>query len=83
MQELGLFVLRMATKPDLEEAFGRVMDAPQVDSSVIEPDRLQIRFLAPEHAARQVIERIYLDGGLVWSSRHALSDEEAGEQADA
>ena len=69
-----LFVLRTETRTDLENAFGFVNDHPDVASCVVEPGQLQIRFQAPAGTAQRLIERVYLEGGLVWSSRHPLAN---------
>jgi len=68
-----IFVLRLESSGTLEAAFAKLLDSSDVSSCVIEPDSLQIRFVANPSVASQLIEKIYLRGGLVWSSRHPLS----------
>jgi len=75
MAPLDVFVLRIRSPHRLESAFARVMESPDVASCMIEPDNHQIRFVAPVKHAEALIERIYLDGGLEWSSRHKLSSD--------
>lgn len=75
MSPLAIFVLRLESSDQLEDAYARLSESSDVESCIVESDRLQIRFAAPEPAAESLIERIYLGGGLVWSSRHAASTE--------
>jgi hypothetical protein len=41
---------------------------------MIEPEQERIRFLAPAGAADTLVERIYLEGGLLWCSRCSRYD---------
>jgi hypothetical protein len=68
-----IFVLRLESSGTLEAGFAKLLDSSDVSSCVIEPDNLQIRFVASAEVADQLIQKIYMRGGLVWSSRHALS----------
>ncbi len=78
MDPLDVYVLRIPAPRLLESAFAHVMACPDVASCMIEPDNHQIRFVAPLAQAQALIERIYLDGGLQWSSRHALNSDPRG-----
>jgi hypothetical protein len=68
-----IFVLRLESSGSLEAAFAKLLDSSEVSSCVIEPDNLQIRFVSFPKVADELIQKIYLRGGLVWSTRHALS----------
>ncbi|NIW37919.1 MAG: hypothetical protein GWN32_15955, partial [Gemmatimonadetes bacterium] len=39
-------------------------------SCTAESDHRRLRFVAPDRPADELIERIYLDGGLTWCTRH-------------
>jgi len=71
--DLYIYVLRLESSGTLEAAFAKLLDSEDVSSCVIEPDSLQIRFVSAQGLADELIHKIYLSGGLVWSSRHALS----------
>ena len=70
-----VIIVRIESEELLEKAFSRVLEAPDVSSCIIEPDHLQIRFVSDEDAAERLLHRIYLSGGLVWSSRHDLTSD--------
>ena len=78
MDSGDVYVLRISSPDRLESAFSLVMECPDVASCMIEPDNHQIRFVAPLQHAKALIERIYLDGGLQWSSRHSISADPRG-----
>ena len=65
-----VYFLRLDRATNLHRAFGAVSDARGVVSCTVEPRLRQIRFVAPVIEADALVERIYLDGGLVWCSRH-------------
>jgi hypothetical protein len=65
-----MYSLRLDRATNLHRAFGVVSDARGVISCTVEPRLGQIRFVAPVSEADALVERIYLDGGLVWCSRH-------------
>ena len=77
---LVVHTLRFASTADLSRAFQLLMDADDLEDCLVEAPDLQLRFVAPEGEADALVERIYLDGGLAWCSRHRL-DEEAADQA--
>lgn len=68
MTPYHFFVLRFRSRRELENAFARLMESPEVATCTIEPSNLEIQLLAPVREARPLIEAIYLEGGLVWSS---------------
>jgi hypothetical protein len=70
-----VIIVRIENEELLETAFSRVLEAPDVSSCIIEPDHLQLRFVSEEDVAERLLHRIYLSGGLVWSSRHDLSSD--------
>jgi hypothetical protein len=67
-----VYFLRLERATNLQWAFGVVSNARGVVSCTIEPQRRRIRFVAPAIEADALVERIYLDGGLVWCSRHTV-----------
>jgi hypothetical protein len=54
----------------MERAFDVISNARNVSSCTFEPGLSRVRFSAPPREADALAERIYLDGGLVWCSRH-------------
>ena len=58
----------------LTRAFDRVLEHSDVESSMIEPDGMRLRFLGPRALGERLVEEIYEDGGLVWCSRHDVID---------
>lgn len=74
MPTLRVYVLRFDCRTSLTRAFDRVLVSPEVESCMIEAEHTRIRFLAPAKEAEALVERIYRDGGLLWCSRHELSE---------
>jgi len=70
---MRVYVLHFRSSAAFASAFDSVMDARDVASCLVEPDLGRIRFLAPRKAADALVERIYVDGGLVWCSQHDLN----------
>ena len=70
-----VFILRIENEDLLEKAFARLLESPDVSTCIIEPDHLQIRFVSSDEVAERLMARIYLSGGLVWSSRHDLTSD--------
>ena len=77
MDGLQIYILRIESETALENAFREAIEAEGVESCLVEPDRLQLRFLAPRARADALLERIYLEGSLVWCSRHLVSTDVA------
>jgi hypothetical protein len=69
---MRVYVLTFDSRPSLTRAFDALLSSPDVASCMIEADRVRIRFIAPPDCAEKIVERVYLDGGLVWCSRHAV-----------
>ena len=67
---MRVYVLRLEGERNIERAFDVISNARNVLSSIFEPGLRQVRFVAPPHEADALAERIYLDGGLIWCSRH-------------
>ena len=69
---MRVYVLRLERARNLQWAFNVIANADYVVSSTFEAQPCQVRFVAPRHQADALVERIYLDGGLVWGARHDL-----------
>jgi hypothetical protein len=65
-----VYVLRLEGERSIERAFDVISNARNVSSCIFEPGLRQVRFVAPPGEADALAERIYLDGGLIWCSRH-------------
>jgi len=73
--DLVVYVLRFDGAGPLTRAFDRVMDAPEIASCSLELHQRQLRMLAPRSVAERIVERLYLEGGLAWCTRHAFEAE--------
>ena len=69
-----LFRLHFNEAAPLESAFARVAQSERVGSCIIEPDPMQLLFVASEQVGGPLVERIYAEGGLAWCSRHSLQE---------
>jgi hypothetical protein len=67
---MRVYILRFRSDARLQDAFDRVLGSPHVASCMVETPEARLRFLAPAAAADALVEEIYLEGGLVWCSRH-------------
>ena len=65
-----VYFLRLERARNLQWAFNVIAGAAYVASSAFEAQLCEVRFVAPRRQADALVERIYLDGGLVWCSRH-------------
>ena len=61
--------LQLATEVHLEKAFSRLMSSVHVEGRMVETTSLRLRFTSSAGRAADLIERIYLDGGLRWCER--------------
>jgi hypothetical protein len=73
--ELRVYVLRFDALGSLTRAFDRIADEPRIASCSLEVVQRQVRLLAPRAVAEPLVERLSLDGGLVWCSRHRFDAE--------
>jgi hypothetical protein len=64
--------LEFVDKERLASAFERLALCEHVEDCLVEANLLRIRFVAPPAAAAELVERIYLDGGLRLSMRHQV-----------
>ena len=67
---MRVYVMHFENLGRLTRAFDRVLEQGDVESSMIEPDGMRLRFLGPRALTERLVEQIYEDGGLVWCSRH-------------
>jgi hypothetical protein len=65
-------MLQFESPGELSWAMRRLLESAWVEDCLAEPEALRIRFRAPSDRAADLVERIYLHGGLIWASRHAL-----------
>ncbi len=70
---MRVVVLRLASSALLASAVSRLMESEHVVDCCVEAELGRIHFLAPPRRAEALVSRIYLDGGLVWCSRHDLA----------
>jgi hypothetical protein len=56
----------------LARAFEQLLQSDWIDDCLVDLEALRIRFVAAVEAARPLVERIYLDGGLRFASRHRI-----------
>jgi hypothetical protein len=73
--ELRVYELLFAEREALCRAFDRVNAEPEVASCSFEVAPRRIRLLARRAVGERLVERIYLEGGLAWCSRHAFGAE--------
>ena len=62
--------LEFTSASQLARAYEELATDGAIEDCSIELDLLRIRFLAPPSRAAQLVERIYLDGGLRFASCH-------------
>ena len=61
--------LEFTSRRELARAFDCVIGSEFVEDCLVELPRRTLRFVAPPEHASRLIERLYLDGGLVWCQR--------------
>jgi len=75
---MRIYVLHFENMRRLTRAFDLVLEDAQVESSMIEPERLRLRLIGPRALTDRLVEKIYQDGGLTWCGRHDLVEGESG-----
>jgi hypothetical protein len=71
-ENLRIYELRFAEPVALQRAFDRVSAHPEVASCSFELPARRIRLLARDAVGEALVERLYLEGGLAWCSRHVF-----------
>ena len=72
---MRVYVLHFASPGQMTRAFDRILASDRVDSCMVEPNQARLRFLAPPRVADALVQRVYLEGGLTWCTRHDLRDQ--------
>ena len=72
-----VYVLHFEGPGSLSRAFEQLMGSSRVDGCLLESELGRLRFLAPQKFADRLVERIYLEGELVWCARHDLKPDAA------
>ncbi len=73
---MRVYVLHFENLGRLTRAFDLVLEDSDVESSMIEPEHLRLRFVGPGALTDRLVEKIYQDGGLTWCGRHDLVEEQ-------
>jgi hypothetical protein len=74
---MRVYVLHFENLGRLTRAFDRVLEHADVETSMIEPDGMRLRFLGPRELTARLVEQIYEDGGLIWCSCHDVVEKGA------
>ena len=69
---MRVYVMEFASPAAFSRAFDVVMESDAVASCSAEPQGRCIRIVAGSRDADALAERLYLDGGMTWCSRHDL-----------
>ena len=72
---MPIHILRFTDAGELSRAFHFLKASLLVEVCLVEPAELRLRFVAPGAHATELVERIYLHGGLTWCQRHPLRRE--------
>jgi hypothetical protein len=78
---MPVYVLHLKGPAAVSRAFECLMTSSRIGSCLVEREHNRVRFLAPRKLADAIVERIYLEGELVWCSRHGLAPPE-GQRID-
>ncbi len=70
---MRVVVLRLAGPALLASAVSLLMESEYVEDCCVDAELGRVRFLAPPRRAEALVGRIYLDGGLLWCSRHDVA----------
>jgi len=69
---MRVYLMRFDSRDAVNHAFGLLLDASAVESSLVGPPPLQLCFMAKWSDAESLIERIYQRGGLTWCTSHEV-----------
>ncbi len=69
---MHIHILRFTDARELSRAFDFLKASVLVEACLVERAELRLRFVAPGAHATELVERIYLHGGLTWCQRHPL-----------
>ena len=69
---MRVYVMEFVSPGAFSRAFDVVLEADAVASCSAEPEGRRIRIVAGSHDADTLAQRLYLDGGMTWCSRHDL-----------
>jgi hypothetical protein len=69
---MRVYVMEFVSPGAFSRAFDLVLEADAVASCSAEPEVRRIRIVAGSRDADALAERLYLDGGMTWCSRHDL-----------
>ncbi len=72
---MHIHTLHFTDASELSRGFDLVTASVLVEDCLVEPAELRLRFVAPGAHATELVERIYLHGGLTWCQRHPLRRE--------
>jgi len=67
-----VFIVRFEHKSAVEGAFALLSEQSKVESCVVEPEALRIRFLATLQTGVPILERLHDKGGMVFAERYPL-----------
>ncbi|MEN8181883.1 MAG: hypothetical protein ABFS46_05045 [Myxococcota bacterium] len=67
---MRVYLLEFDRPETLSRAFELVLESGRVRSCSAESGSRRLRFVAAPRPGDRLLERIYLDGGLTWCSRH-------------
>ena len=69
---MRVYLMEFVSPGAFSRAFDVVMEADAVASCSAEPEGRRIRIVARSNDADALAERLYLDGGMTWCTRHDL-----------
>ncbi len=78
---MRVYVMEFVTPGAFSRAFDVVMETDAVASCSAEPEGRRIRIVAGSNAADALAERLYLEGGMTWCSRHDLLGQRSAQAA--
>lgn len=67
---MRVYVLHFDRPETLARAFELVLESDRSESCIAESELRRLRFASPDPRADSLVERIYLEGGLTWCTRH-------------